>query len=55
MGAFRADVLPLIFDGVVVDADHSSFFDAFVYTVDFIYVMLLGSLVFLSLNLPHSN
>lgn len=55
MEAFRDDVLIKVLEGVVVDPDHSSFYNAFVYTIDFIYVMLTGSILFYSLHLTNNH
>jgi len=55
MEAFRADVLPYFFKGIITNTDSSSFLSAFVYTMDFMYVILMGSMIFLSINLAHNN
>jgi hypothetical protein len=55
MDAFRADVLPTVLGGAVSDPNKSPFYNAFVSTMDFIYVMLVGSVIFFSLFLTNSN
>ena len=51
MEAVRADVLPYFFSGA---GPNSDFINAFVYTIDFIYVLLVGSVIFFSLNFSHN-
>ena len=55
MEAFRADVLTKVLGGVVPNPEKSEFYNSFVYTVDFIYVMLVGSIIFYSLHLTNNN
>lgn len=55
MDAFRADVLTALFSGLVADANNSPALMSFVYLVDFIYVMLLGAVVYYSLHLTHAS
>lgn len=55
MEAFRADVLPYVFGGLVQDPNQNQFYNGFVYTMDFIYVILILSVVFFSLHLTNNN
>ena len=55
MEAFRDDVLVKLLAGVISDPNTSEFYNAFVYTMDFIYAMLVGSIIFFSLNLTNSS
>jgi len=55
MEAFRADVLPKVFVGMVADPNKNEFYNGFVYTMDFIYVILIMSIVFFSLHLTNGN
>lgn len=55
MDAFRQDVLIKVLAGEVEDPDTSSFYNAFVYTIDFLFVLLVMTIVFLSLHLTNSN
>lgn len=55
MEAFRADVLPKVFVGLVNDPNQNEFYNGFVYTMDFIYVILIMSIVFFSLHLTNGN
>ena len=55
MDAFRSDVLVKLLKGVVGDPNNSQFFNAFVYTIDFIYVLLIMTIVFFSLHLPNRH
>jgi glucan phosphoethanolaminetransferase (alkaline phosphatase superfamily) len=55
MEAFRSDVLPKVLSGVVSDPNNSQFYNSFVYTIDFIYVILICSIVFFSLHLTNGN
>lgn len=55
MEAFRADVLPKVLEGVVSNPNSSQFYNGFVYTIDFIYVILICSIVFFSLHLTNGN
>jgi len=55
MEAFRADVLTNAFSGFVADPSSNKVLNGFVYTMDFIYVMLICSVVFFSLHLTNSN
>jgi hypothetical protein len=55
MEAFRADVLTKILGGVVPDQNNNELYNGFVYTMDFIYVILIFSIVFFSLHLTNSN
>ena len=55
MDAFRSDVLIKLLNGVVGDPNHSQFFNAFVYTIDFIYVLLIMTIVFFSLHLTNRH
>ena len=55
MDAFRSDVLVKLLNGVVGDPNHSQFFNSFVYTIDFIYVLLIMTIVFFSLHLTNRH
>jgi hypothetical protein len=55
MQAFRVDVLPNLFSGLVKDPNNNEFYNGFVYTIDFIYVILIMSIVFFSLHLTNGN
>lgn len=55
MDAFRSDVLTKVLNGVVGDPNNSQLFNAFVYTIDFIYVLLIMTVVFLSLHLTNRH
>lgn len=55
MQAFRADVLTKVLSGSVPDPNNSQFYNGFVYTIDFIYVLLITSIIFFSLHLTNSN
>jgi hypothetical protein len=56
MDAFRQDVLSKLLTGVINDSNNSSqVYNAFVITIDFIYVMLLTSVVFYSLHLTNNH
>lgn len=55
MQAFRADILSKILGGVVPDSTDNQLYNAFVYTIDFIYVLLIMSIVFFSLHLTNGN
>lgn len=55
MDAFRSDVLVKLLNGVVGDPNNSQFFNAFVYTIDFIYVLLIMTIVFFSLHLTNRH
>ena len=55
MQAVRADVLPYVFVGLVNDPNNNEFYNGFVYTIDFIYVLLIMSIVFFSLHLTNGN
>lgn len=55
MDAFRSDVLVRLLNGVVGDSNNSQVYNAFVYTMDFIYVMLIMTIVFLSLHLTNRH
>jgi cellulose synthase/poly-beta-1,6-N-acetylglucosamine synthase-like glycosyltransferase len=55
MDAFRSDILSSLFTGLIGDANHSQLLDSFVYTMDFIYVMLICSIIYYSLHLTNSN
>lgn len=54
MDAFRTDVLVQILSGVVGD-QKSQVYNAFVYTMDFIYVLLIMTIVFMSLHLTNRH
>lgn len=51
MESFRDDVLVNALQNVIKDPDNSEVLNAFVYTIDFLYVMLLLTIVFYSLHL----
>lgn len=53
MEAFRADILSSLLTGII--NEKSTIYDAFVYTINFIYGMLIFSLVYFSLNLTNKN
>jgi len=56
MDAFRQDVLSQVLAGVVNDTNNSSqFYNAFVFTIDFIYVLLIMTVVFYSLHLTNNH
>ena len=55
MDAFRSDVLTKVLNGVVTSPDSSQFYNAFVYTMDFIYVLLIMTIVFMSLHLTNRH
>jgi hypothetical protein len=55
MQAFRTDVLPKVLGGVITDPNNNQFYNGFVYTMDFIYVVLISSIVFFSLHLTNGN
>lgn len=55
MEAFREDVLVRVLTDVITNPDKSEFYNAFVYTMDFIYVMLIGTIVFYSLHLTNND
>lgn len=56
MDAFRADVLVKVLGGMVADdLANSQFYNAFVYTMDFIYVLLIMTIVFMSLHLTNRH
>jgi len=48
-------VLTKVLSGVVNNPDGSQFYNAFVFTIDFIYVMLIMTIIFLSLHLNHKH
>ena len=54
MDAFRADVLTKVLGSAISDASHSQFYNAFVFTMDFIYVLLISSMIFFSLHFTNS-
>ena len=56
MDAFRSDVLVNVLQNVVTgDSNKSQVFMAFTYTMDFIYVLLIMTIVFLSLHLTNRH
>lgn len=55
MEAFRDDVLTKVLANIIVDPNHSEFYNAFVYTMDFFYTLLTASIIFYSLHLPSSH
>lgn len=55
MDAFKTDVLTKALNGVVTDPKTSQVFNSFVFTIDFIYVMLIMTIVFLSLHLTNRH
>jgi len=55
MEAFRSDVLTKVLNGVVTNPESSQFYNAFVYTMDFIYVLLIMTIVFMSLHLTNRH
>ena len=55
MDSFRADILTTVFLGVIGDAKNSEILNSFVYTIDFIYVMLIGSIIYYSLHLTNGS
>lgn len=55
MQAFRADILTKVLGGIVPDSSDNQLYNAFVYTIDFIYVLLIISIVFFSLHLTNGN
>jgi hypothetical protein len=55
MDAFRQDVLIMLLTDIIPDPYHSEFYNAFVYTMDFIYTILLMSIIFLSLHMNNKD
>ena len=55
MDAFRVDVLATLFGSVIGDPEQSNLLITFVYLADFIYVMMLGCLLYMSLHLTNNN
>jgi hypothetical protein len=55
MDAFRSDILTQVFSGIIGDPNNNKILDGFVYTMDFIYVMLVGSIVYYSMHLTNSS
>ena len=55
MDAFRSDILSTLFAGIIGDPNNSPILLNFVYFMDFIYVMLVGSILYYSLHLANSN
>ncbi len=55
MEAFRDDVFTKVLANIIVDPNHSEFYNAFVYTMDFFYTLLTASIIFYSLHLPSSH
>jgi hypothetical protein len=55
MDSFRADVLTSLFAGLIGDTNNSPVLMSFVYLMDFIYVMLVGSIIYYSLHLTNGN
>ena len=55
MEAFRADLLVELLRSFVGENPDAEVYRAFVYTMDWIYVMLVLSLIFFSLHLTNSN
>ena len=54
MEVIRSDLLPKIFRGLEENQD-SVYYSAFVYTMDFFYVMLIGTITFFSINFGHNE
>jgi cellulose synthase/poly-beta-1,6-N-acetylglucosamine synthase-like glycosyltransferase len=48
-------VLVNVLNGVVSDPNQSQFLNSFVYTMDFIYILLIMTIVFFSLHLTNNN
>lgn len=48
-------MLVKVLTDVITNPDKSEFYNAFVYTMDFIYVMLIGTIVFYSLHLTNND
>lgn len=56
MDAFRQDVLSKVLSGVVNDTNNQSqLYNSFVFTMDFIYVLLIMTVVFYSLHLTNNH
>jgi hypothetical protein len=55
MDSFRADILTALFAGLVGDPNNSPTLHNFVYFMDFVYVMLVGSILYYSLYLTNGN
>ena len=56
MDAFRQDVLSKVLSGVVNDQNSTSqLYNNFVFTIDFIYVLLIMTVVFYSLHLTNNH
>ena len=53
MEAFKADVLTKFFQDTLTET--SEIYGAFVYTINFIYAIMIGALVFYSVNLTNKN
>lgn len=55
MESFREDVLLFVLQGVVTDGQNSKVYNAFVYSIDFFYVLLLITIIFLSLHFKNNH
>ena len=56
MDAFRQDVLSKLLQGVVNDTNNQSqLYNSFVFTMDFLYVLLLMTVIFYSLHLTNNH
>ncbi len=55
MEAFRSDVLIKLLSGVIDNPSTNQFYNSFVFTIDFIYVLLIMTIVFLSLHLNNKQ
>lgn len=55
MDAFRADILTSLFSGLVGDPNSSQILINFVYFMDFVYVMLVGAIIYYSLHLTNGS
>jgi|JI6StandDraft_1071083.scaffolds.fasta_scaffold179460_1 hypothetical protein len=51
MEAFRDDVLVKVLQGIVENPSTSEVYNAFVYTMDFLYVLLILTIIFFSLHM----
>lgn len=55
MQAFRVDVLPNLLGGVIPDPNNNQLFKGFVYFIDFIYVLLVMSIILFSLLMKNDK
>lgn len=55
MESFRDDVLVNVLQNVIKDPNNSELLNAFVYTIDFLYAVLLLTIIFYSLNMKSDH